>query len=722
MIAPHTLSVCLITRDEEALIAAALASVRGLADQIVVADTGSRDRTVAIARAHGAKVVFFPWCDDFAAARNAALLASTGAWVLLLDADERVVDGAAIRAAMEDPALDVGLLPLYDAATLDASVDDILAGGPPTLLPRLFRRAPDLLWEGLIHETPRAYMARRIDRTKIIRAPLIHFGEVSALRVERGKLERDVTLLRRRVAAEPANPVPWSYLANALHGAGELDDAWEAQQAAWQAFAAEQAATAPPRSVVRLATVRIKLQLGRERLDDALASFAQIEAWASHQPRIQAELGHPNLLVLRGCALELHADRCAGPERGGALLTAAGCFAQAVALHDAAFVAPVDRGFTGWFPQLRQAACLLALGDVPGATQLFEAVLAARPDELEPRLGLAECRLCQQRLDEAEALLAPVGDQPDAWVLRACLAPAGSAAQARAMDAVVASDCVAPHRARQLHALRDVAEVTDDFVFIGGAGRSGTTLLRAMLHAHPNLHAGPESKLVPAALATRERWWQTLGPALVDAGGDEALLDASVRALLRTWLRGVAPAGRRVVDKNPHNALHFGLLARLFPRARCIHLIRDGRAVASSLVRHPWLDTATGIPVPYCADLERATAYWVEMVQRGRFAAADAPGRVLEVRYEALVTDPAGTLRAVLDFLGEPWDAAVLHHTDSDVVLPLSESSSAAVAAPVHTRALNAWRTRLSDDEVALVEQIGGAQLRALSPPPPPQR
>ena len=96
------LSVCLIARNEEKFLGACLESVRGLADEIVVVDTGSTDRTVEIAKQHGAKVDHFTWCDDFSAARNLALAHATGDWVLVLDADETVPSSshAAMRALM----------------------------------------------------------------------------------------------------------------------------------------------------------------------------------------------------------------------------------------------------------------------------------------------------------------------------------------------------------------------------------------------------------------------------------------------------------------------------------------------------------------------------------------------------------------------------------------------------------------------------------------------
>ena len=91
------LSLAMIVRNEAGRLGACLESARGVADEMVVLDTGSTDGTREVAAAHGARVETFPWIDDFAAARNASLGLCTGDWTLVLDADERL-DAACGRA------------------------------------------------------------------------------------------------------------------------------------------------------------------------------------------------------------------------------------------------------------------------------------------------------------------------------------------------------------------------------------------------------------------------------------------------------------------------------------------------------------------------------------------------------------------------------------------------------------------------------------------------
>lgn len=85
-----TLSLCMIVRDEERVLARALDGVSSGVDEIVIADTGSRDGTVALAKRYTDKVFDFEWCDDFAAARNFSFSKASCEFVMWLDADDIV--------------------------------------------------------------------------------------------------------------------------------------------------------------------------------------------------------------------------------------------------------------------------------------------------------------------------------------------------------------------------------------------------------------------------------------------------------------------------------------------------------------------------------------------------------------------------------------------------------------------------------------------------------
>ena len=83
-----TISLCMIVKNEEAVLARCLDSLKGLMDEIIIVDTGSTDRTKEIARQYTALVYDFSWCDDFAAAKNFAISKATNPYVMILDSDE----------------------------------------------------------------------------------------------------------------------------------------------------------------------------------------------------------------------------------------------------------------------------------------------------------------------------------------------------------------------------------------------------------------------------------------------------------------------------------------------------------------------------------------------------------------------------------------------------------------------------------------------------------
>lgn len=99
------LSVCMIVRNEEARLRESIESVRNIADEVIVCDTGSTDGTVALAESLGALVNRFTWCEDFAAARNACAVHARGEWILWLDADEKLKVGGdeILRRELADP-------------------------------------------------------------------------------------------------------------------------------------------------------------------------------------------------------------------------------------------------------------------------------------------------------------------------------------------------------------------------------------------------------------------------------------------------------------------------------------------------------------------------------------------------------------------------------------------------------------------------------------------
>ena len=142
------LSVALIVKNEEELLWKCLESLKGVGDELVVVDTGSTDKTVEIARRYGARLGYFPWCDDFAAARNYAEALCCGEYIYWQDADEVLLEGKqVIRQIVEDGKRD-GIAPFL-VYNRDPKTQKPLSSYDRQEL--LHKNTPEWRWEGAAH-------------------------------------------------------------------------------------------------------------------------------------------------------------------------------------------------------------------------------------------------------------------------------------------------------------------------------------------------------------------------------------------------------------------------------------------------------------------------------------------------------------------------------------------------------------------------------------------
>ena len=158
---PPLLTLVVIARNEQDNIKRCLESVKPHVDALVVLDTGSTDRTREVARQCGAVVFEYQWCDDFSAARNAALLHSHARWNLILDADEWIEsEGAELLKAVRNQEAFVGLIPIASEFDLNGNVE-VVTSWMPRLLPNGVR------YEGVVHEQPVSDLPRKKVNIKV---------------------------------------------------------------------------------------------------------------------------------------------------------------------------------------------------------------------------------------------------------------------------------------------------------------------------------------------------------------------------------------------------------------------------------------------------------------------------------------------------------------------------------------------------------------------------
>jgi len=253
-----------------------------------------------------------------------------------------------------------------------------------------------------------------------------------------------------------------------------------------------------------------------------------------------------------------------------------------------------------------------------------------------------------------------------------------------------------------------------------------------MFDAHPQMAIPGESVFI-ASMASKERRYRRDGAFAVDRFVADLVVhpwfvhwglpEGTVRQTLQASRPGSFSDAIRTVfalyaslrgkqrygDKTPVYVLCAPLLARLFPEARFIHLIRDGRDVALSLQELPWGP----------GDLRRAVLYWKRHVTRGRKAGVWlGPDRYCEVRYEALLEDPEGTLRDLCAFIELEFDPAMLRYpVHADELASGFSSEERQIHRHLHrspTKGLRDWRSQMSREEVAVVEALIGDLLEEL--------
>ena len=192
------ISACYITKNEENNLRRSIKSLLGQVDEIIVADTGSEDGTVAVAKSMGAQVYRYSWQDDFAAARNFALSKATGDWLILLDADEYFTEETAgnIRLLL-DQVNDRCNCVFVQIVNWDKDKQE---EQDRFYQLRLAKNMPGLAYKGAVHEWPNIN-GEMIPNSTLVKPNILqimHTGYSSS--ISRQKLLRNLDLLKKELA------------------------------------------------------------------------------------------------------------------------------------------------------------------------------------------------------------------------------------------------------------------------------------------------------------------------------------------------------------------------------------------------------------------------------------------------------------------------------------------------------------------------------------------
>jgi hypothetical protein len=262
-------------------------------------------------------------------------------------------------------------------------------------------------------------------------------------------------------------------------------------------------------------------------------------------------------------------------------------------------------------------------------------------------------------------------------------------------------------------------------VFVIGMNGSGTTMLADSLGHHPELYMFPlESKVLPYYLMHQSRFGDldtldarrqlaaTLGKtkSYIQVN-EETMVVLPDQQLARPGFEGVVDAlykyfaakqGKtRWGDKSPINTQHVGALAMAFPTAQFVHIIRDGRDAAQSFHRRWGYDP-----------LHTITRWKMAVTAAQDQGRVLGGGRYLEVRYEALTTDPNSEMQRICAFLGLQFDESVLH-SSMRYMDPANKQAETGRIVPNSEK----WREYFSAEKIHAIEEIAGATLSALGYP-----
>jgi len=359
MIGP-LISLCMIVRDEAAMLPGFLDAAAGVWDELCVVDTGSVDATADLLAAAGARVAHRRWDDDFAAARNASLDLARGQWILFLDADERLTPelAAQLRAVAADPAAGAATVVLRDE----------LPGGlrREARLLRFFRNTPGVRFRHRIHEDVTEAVAaalRESGRALVeLDGVLEHLGYRPDVAADRDKKARDLALLRRCLQEDPDD---WYSRHKLLELARFWRDPDLARELADEFLPRLEAAPRALASLRQGGELLVALADARALHGDARTAW--LESWRERVPP------SPPLLLELGLV----------EERAGRADAAARRYAEAVAAAEAA--GPPAAAVR---PRLALARATAAGGDPEAALAHVHAALAASPRDPEALAAL----------------------------------------------------------------------------------------------------------------------------------------------------------------------------------------------------------------------------------------------------------------------------------------------------------------------------------------------
>jgi len=368
-----TISLCMIAKDEEEFVDECLESVKGVVDEIVVVDTGSKDRTVEIVESHGAVVHRFKWSDSYSDARNESLAHAGCDWILVLDADERLDRNSKklILGAVGSPAADGYAL----------TFRNYMSGGPnPDFFVhrtcRLHRNRPEYRYAGRVHERIVPSIEASGGTVASLDAVIHHYGYEPEMMGQRRKHERYVSLLLADLKDNPGDPFCLYNLGSVYSTSDDFENALVYLEQAAELVVPEHEFAAATFS--RLAKALCKTG----RAEEAVSALERAERKGIRHPEISFNKGNALLLL-------------------GQYEKAIGGFLSAIREGQSGNWIGDPSAF-GYKANYGIAQACMGLGEYNKAIEFCQKVISEKPDDPDAHeiLGAAYFNLGQQNISE----------------------------------------------------------------------------------------------------------------------------------------------------------------------------------------------------------------------------------------------------------------------------------------------------------------------------------